>query len=467
MDRRNFLWGATALSALVALPRRAWSAAIGAPRLLEGPMIGATTPDSFTVWSRASGTFGMTVEYASDRAFSDVKATAPVPATLEDDLTTRIKVTGLKPYTDYWYRVKGDNVEDRHRPMPFKVRTAPATPRPIRIAFGSCARVQYDDRQLVFESVVAAQPDLFLWLGDNIYADSDAEPAFTDNYGRQRSVDSLQPLLRSVPQLAIWDDHDFGYNDSDSANPVKGMTLKLFKRWWANPAAGLPDTPGVFFRHSFGPIDIFMLDGRYHRDTPSAPDGPTKTMLGAGQKAWLKRELKASRATFKILVSGTGWSAAKRGDSWASYQNERNELLDFIRDNNVTGCFGISGDVHMGEANCVPWSEKGGYDFYDMASSGLAQTISGKYPDQTPEVRLRQPWIGSANFGVLDFTFGAEPQVAMNVCNLMGGPVWDPIVLKLADLSNGASSWKRVIDAGELKRRQRTERGGSYYGAEK
>lgn len=467
MNRRKFLWGASALTLLAGLPRRVLAATIGAPRLLEGPMIGPTTTDGFTVWSRASGTFGVVVEYATDRAFTDVKATQPAPATLENDLVTKIQVTGLKPDTDYWYRVKGDGNDDKHRPLPFKVRTAPAMPRPIRIAFGSCARLQFDDRQQVFDAVVAAQPDLFLWLGDNIYADSDAEPAFTDLYARQRNVDSLQPLLRSVPQLAIWDDHDFGYNDSDSANPVKGMTLNLFKRWWANPAGGLPDTPGVFFRHSFGPIDIFMLDGRYHRDSPTAPDGPAKTMLGAGQKAWLKRELKASRAMFKVLVSGTGWSAAKRGDSWASYQDERNELLDFIRDNKITGCFGISGDVHMGEANCVPWSEKGGYDFYDLASSGLAQTISGKFADQLPEVRLRAPWVGSANFGVLDFSFGAEPQVSMNVCNMIGGPVWDPIVVKLADLSNGRSSWKGVIDPGEMKHHVRVKAGGSYYGVEK
>lgn len=467
MDRRKFLWGASALAVLATLPRRVLAATIGAPRLLEGPMIGATMPDGFTVWSRTSGTFGMVVEYASDRSFSDIKATAAIPATLENDLVTQIRVTGLKPDTDYWYRVKGDGIEDRHRPLPFRVRTAPVAARPIRIAFGSCARVQLDDRQPVFEAIAATEPDLFLWLGDNIYADSDAEPAFTDNYGRQRSVDSLQPLLRSVPQLAIWDDHDFGYNDSDGANPAKAMTLRLFKRWWANPAAGLPDTPGVFFRHSFGPVDIFMLDGRYHRDSPSAPDGPAKTMLGAGQKAWLKRELKASRAMFKILVSGTGWSSAKRGEGWGAYQDERNELLDFIRDNKVSGCFGISGDVHMGEANCVPWSEKGGYDFYDLASSGLAQLISGKYADQLPEVRLRQPWVGSANFGLLDFTFGTEPRVELNVCNVMGGPVWKPIVIKLADLVNGRSSWRGAIDPDEMKRRQRVERGGSYYGAEK
>ncbi|RYD65090.1 MAG: hypothetical protein EOP58_08280 [Sphingomonadales bacterium] len=469
MNRRNLLWGASALGVLASLPGRVLAAiAPGYPRLLEGPMIGASTTQSFTVWSRASGTFGVAVEYASDRGFSDARTTPPVEASAADDHVTRIEVTGLKPDTTYYYRIKTDGIYDRNQPLPFKTRTAPAGKRPIRIAFGSCARVQMDPHQPVWDAVAAIEPDLFLWLGDNIYADSDAEVAFTDNYARQRAVSSLQPLLRSVPQLATWDDHDFGYNDSDGRNPVKPMTLNLFKRWWANPAAGTADTPGTFFRHSFGPVDIFVLDGRYHRDAPSVPNGPNKTMLGAGQKAWLKRELKASRATFKLLVSGTGWSCAESGgDSWAMYLDERNELLDFIRDNQVSGCLGISGDVHMGEANCVPWSAKGGYDFYDLVSSGLAQFLSPKFIDQLPEVRLRAPWVGSANFGVLDFSFDAEPRVEMSVRNVVGAPVFDPVIVRAADLVNGRESWKAAIDAKEMKRRLRVEAGGSYYGVEK
>lgn len=467
MKRRSLLRALAALP-ILAFPRRLFAAAApGYPRLLQGPMIGATTPGSFTVWSRASGSFGVAVEYATDRAFSDAKTTAAVPAGPEEDHVTRIEVTGLKPDTAYYYRIKADGIDDRNQPLPFRTRTAPDKPRPIRIAFGSCARVQLDAVQPVFDAITAAEPDLFLWLGDNIYADSDQPVAFTELYGRQRNVASIQPLFRSVPQLALWDDHDFGHNDSDGTNPVKPMTLAMFKRWWANPSAGTPDTPGIFCRHSFGPVDVFMLDGRYYRDPPKAPNGPNKTMLGAAQKAWLKRELKASRATFKVLASGTGWSRAESGgDSWAMYLDERNELLDFIRDNRIAGCIGISGDVHMGEANCVPWSDKGGYDFYDLVSSGLAQMLSPKFIDQDPEVRLRAPWVGSHNFGVLDFTFGADPKVEMSVRNVMGGSVWDPITIRAADLVNGRQSWKAAIDRKELARRTRVERGGAYYGPE-
>ncbi|WP_326525140.1 alkaline phosphatase D family protein [Sphingomonas sp.] len=464
MNRRGFLWSASALGTLFALPKRLLAATLGYPRLLQGPMVGATTPDSVTIWSRATGVFDVAVDYATNRDFSDAKTTTPVRADPANDLTTRITIPGLKPDTEYFYRIRTDGIGDRNQPLPFRVRTAPADRRPLRIAFGSCARVQLDAVQPVFEAIRQMEPDLFLWLGDNIYADSDTEAAFTDLYARQRSVASLQPLLRSVPQLAIWDDHDFGFNDSDGTSPVKPMTLKLFDRWWANPAGGTADTPGVFFRYSFGPVDIFMLDGRYHRDPPKVPNGPAKTMLGAGQKAWLKRELKASKAVFKILASSTGWSRAESGgDSWAMYLDERDEILNFIRDNRITGCFGISGDVHMGEMNCVPWGDKGSYDFYDLVSSGLAQMLNPRFVDQTPEVRLRAPWVGSANFGILDFRFDPEPVVEMSVRNVLGGAVWDPVVVKAADLVNGRSTWRTAIDRKELERRERAGRGGGYY----
>jgi alkaline phosphatase D len=211
-----------------------------------------------------------------------------------------------------------------------------------------------------------------------------------------------------------------------------------------------------------------MLDGRYSRDPPKAPDSPDKTMLGAAQKAWLKRELKASKAVFKILASGTGWSRAEQGgDSWAAYLHERDEILDFLRDDGIAGCFGISGDVHQGEANCIPRSDQGGYDFYDLVSSGLAQYLSPKFIDQHPEVRLRAPWVRSANFGLLDFHFDPEPRVELSIRDVVGASAsGDPIVLRAADLVNGRQSWRAAIDADELERRERAERGGSYYGGE-
>src|SRR3546814_12661144 len=84
---------------------------------------------------------------------------------------------------------------------------------------------------------------MFLWLGDNIYADSDQPDALVDLYARGRTVERLEPLLRSVPQLATWDDHDFGYNDSDGRSAYKAQSLPVFRSFWANPSYGESDKP--------------------------------------------------------------------------------------------------------------------------------------------------------------------------------------------------------------------------------
>ncbi|MCB1121986.1 MAG: alkaline phosphatase D family protein, partial [Verrucomicrobiae bacterium] len=123
-----------------------------------------------------------------------------------------------------------------------------------------------------------------------------------EEYRSQRQVRSLQPVLRSIPNLAIWDDHDYGLNGHDRENPIKDVALKVFKDYWANPGYGLPDAPGVFFQYSYGGVDFFFLDGRYYRDPATMDDGPGKTMLGSKQLAWLKAGLKKSQAPFKFLI---------------------------------------------------------------------------------------------------------------------------------------------------------------------
>jgi len=466
VGRRGLI--ARALALLAATPAGALAKALGYPRLLEGPMVGAVGPDHLTIWSRASGIFDVQVEYATDRSFRDARTTPAVRPTADGDLCTTIRIEGLQPGATYFYRMRLDGILDRHAPVAFRTRTAPVGPADFRVAFGSCCRIQLDPEQIVFSAIAEQEPDLFFWLGDNIYCDSDDAAAMADLYGRQRSVQRLQPLLRRTPQLAIWDDHDFGYNNGDRHSPFRAQAMRVFRNFWANPAYGLPETPGCFFKYAYGGVDFFFLDGRYHRDAPSAPDGPSKTMLGEGQKRWLKAELKASRAPFKVLISGTGWSTADMpGDSWSAFQRERNELFDFIRDEKVTGVFGLSGDQHLGELNCIPWSEKGGYDFYDLTSSGLAQNINDDWPDQAPEVRIREVYSKGYNFGMLEFRMGPNPSVTLNVHDVLGGPAWDPLTLTPADLRNGVKSWERTIDPKQHARLRRFRAGGAYFGPDR
>ena len=453
IGRRGFLGSAIATALL--RPFRSFAASPGYSRLMEGPMVGAVTAHSITFWGRASGEFDVEVEYSPDQSFASTRKSTPVRAIAATDYTVRITVDGLAPSTRYYYRLWVDGIPDRYRLTPFWTHTAPAGNAPFRLAFGSCARHQLDAEQPIFHAITAAEPDVFFWLGDNIYADSASEWVFAEDYRRQRSIASSLPLLRSVPQLAIWDDHDFGLNNSDWNNPARAASLAAFQNYWANPSFGLPDCPGVFFKYAYGGVDFFMLDGRYYRTPNAEPDGAAKTLLGKRQGEWLREQLLASRAPFKVLACGSGWSSADgpTGDTWGAFLTERNALFDFIRDNAIEGVFCISGDTHFGEVNCIPRSEQGGYDLYDLVSSPLAQATGGSFLDGDPEMRIRLPWFRTVNFGLLDFAWEPEPKVTFTLRDVRGDRVYEALSLTPAELKNGASTWRSKMDPKELERR--------------
>lgn len=420
----------------------------GTPRLMQGPLIGPVTPHEIPVWVRLNEEWWVSIEYGTDPALdpaSGVRVAGPVQAKEAADRTAVVTLTGLEPDTVYYYRVLVGTDEDSGRPdpylrdaMPFRVKTAPAGNARFTVCFGSCARVQRDPVQPIWDAVATTQPDFFIWLGDNIYGDTRNPEALAEEYRRQRDVPSLQPINRSIPQPAVWDDHDFGLNDHDKTHPRKADALEVFKQYWPNPAYGLPDVPGVFFRYSYGGVDFFFLDVRYHRDPNAMPDGPDKTMLGKEQLQWLKEGLAESQAPFKVLVSGTGWSKAKgpQGDSWAAFLHERNDLLAHIRDRAIPGVILISGDVHHGEFNAIPaevWG--GGYDLYELVSSPLAQPVSRGSANRQPERRVRDSYHEKTNVGLLRFDLtGAEPTVELNLLDTQGAPVWEPVILKASDL---------------------------------
>ncbi len=454
--RRNFLKSLALASGSLPLAagwREVLAASTGYPRLVHGPMPGAVGPREIQLWMRASGQYPVSVRYGRQSDLSDAQLSEPVSVGPEDDYVARIHLANLQPDTTYFYRpwVNGKPAKYLDNVPPFRFRTAPTGPSRFRLGFGSCARWQEYPRQPIWNALERWEPDLFCWLGDNIYADTVEPGIMSDLYKIQRAVPEYQHFGNRVPQLAIWDDHDYGLNNSDRDNPMREDSLALFKRYWANPAYGTEQTPGIFFQYHYGGVDFFFLDNRYHRDPNEQPDGPEKSQLGAGQLAWLKAGLKASTAPFKLLISGGGWShnpEAFGEDNWASYRHERDSLFNFIRDEDIGGVMLMSGDVHRAEANCIPWSAQGGYDLYEFISSGLAQDTPVPEPIEVPEVRLREPFTGGHNAGLVEFDLTqADPVARFNVINFGGQTAWDePIVVRASELRNGVSSWRQKVD---------------------
>lgn len=440
----------------------------GKLRVTQGPMLGSVGPDKALVWARVGGEHDVRLEVTDG---SGVRRAGPVTRSLAgNDYCVKLETPVLQPDTRYRYRILIDGKEDEYLKdqWPCHLRSAPAGPASFTVAFGSCAKFQDDPVQEIWRGVRKVNPALFLWLGDNVYIDSLHESVMAECYRRQREVLTATEVLREIPQLAVWDDHDYCLNDSDRRNPVKDTALRVFRNYWANPAYGLSDNPGTYFHYHYAGVDFFFVDVRTYRAPNALPDGRDKTMLGEAQLAWLKNRLAASDAAFKVIVSGSGWSIAKgeTGDAWSSHLYERNALFDFIVQERVSGVVLISGDSHVGEFNCIPWSEHGGYDFYELVSSPLAQkTEKGDWIARHPELRLRQVYSRSNNFGVLDFDFGGpDPTLTMTLRDTAGLPIWwQPVTLEASTLVNGQSTWRDHIDRLSLRRHESLKAGGPYY----
>lgn len=455
--RRHFIKSLAMAGGTIPLMSGPWREAIAAstgyPRLLHGPMPGAVGPSSINLWMRSSGRYPVSIQYGKQSDLSDAKQSQTVPTGPENDFVALVHLKGLEANTTYYYRpwVNGKPAKYMDNTPPFTFKTAPASAAKFVLGFGSCARWQEYPEQPIWNALDRWDPDLFCWLGDNIYADTVEPGIMSDLYKIQRSVHEYQDFGTRIPQLAIWDDHDYGLNNSDKENPMREDSLALFKRYWANPSYGTEDTPGVFFQYNYGGVDFFFLDNRYHRDANDKPDGPDKSHLGVKQFAWLKKGLKASSAPFKVLIIGGGWSHNPNSfgeDNWTSYQYERNSLFNYIRDEKIGGVLLMSGDIHRSEANCIPWSTEGGYDFYEFACSGLAQDTPMPELIETPEIRIREPFTGGHNAGLVEFDLTQkDPVVKFNVINFGAQTVWDtPVTIRASELTNGVRSWQDKVD---------------------
>ncbi len=166
------------------------------------------------------------------------------------------------------------------------------------------------------------------------------------------------------------------------------------------------------------------------------------------------------------MLSGSGWTEAKGagGDSWASFLQERDEIFEFIQQEEINGVVLISGDTHVAELNAIPRSEQGGYDLYDLVSSPLAQDTSDSWMERRPERRIRQVYFGGTSFGLLSFDMTADdPILEYNAVNYIGEEVWKPFRVRASELVNGVSTWEQKMDELSLLRHENSKDGGEYY----
>ena len=423
--------------------------AIGADAKLV-VMHGYADYTSALVWIQAEAPGPIHVRWRSDHDNVEHELTLDALAANDDVVLARL--TGLAPGARAAYSVEGDT--DRRdgvvRAQPYGTDRdeAPA----ITIAIGSCFFLPaaeapwntstYGGGYEIFDAIADKAPDLMVWMGDNLYFQppDELDPAsMAARYRRQRAMPALQRLLASAPQLAIWDDHDYGPNDADMSYVLKGESLALFKRYWANPSYGLPDAPGVYGRARFGDVDLFLLDDRWYRSANKLIDDAAKTMFGAQQLAWLRNALVYSRATLKLVVTGSQmWNRVNRFEGFNHYSYEQKAFADWLVAQRVDGVVFATGDRHFTELLRI--ERPGAYPLYEFTSSPLTSR-----PWESPE-RAEQ-----ANPDVVPGTLVGKRQFGL--IRLSGPSKARSIAFESYD-QKGVLLWRHELRAQDLRFRR-------------
>ncbi len=335
-------------SAVIILHGLLLPSGLASPYLELAPMLGHTTSTNARIWVKASEPARLAVRTGTKPDLSDSRTIRGPKLVAKSAFMDQLVAGELQPSTRYFYCVQLDGKPAMLRPYP-SFTTAPPEGEPgrVRVAFTSCVGNRGYNATAGYADMARTNVDLLLMLGDNHYANTNDLDIQRRFYFDQRTTAGWRGLSPGTPIYAIWDDHDFGPDNSDGRMKGKELSLQAFKEHWANPSYGEPDNPGVYFKFTRATVDIFMLDGRYHRDPNKATNIAHKAHLGPKQVAWLKRELLASRAPVKILAAGGEWQSFGTDDSWTSFKEERDEVLRFIEENEIKGVLLISGDRHF------------------------------------------------------------------------------------------------------------------------
>lgn len=368
-----------------------------------------------------------------------------------------------------------------------------------RIAFGSCA--DQNDPQHIWDAIVKFDPQVFIWLGDNIYGDNKRP---FNVFGKERTIGPWKNARMFVPSpkqemelrykkaktkhgysrlrektkvIGTWDDHDYGLNDAgkefDGKITNQGLLLDFLDEPQDSPRR---KQDGVYASYTFGPvgrqIKVILLDTRYHRD-PLLSDG---TILGNSQWTWLEKELNGPASAITIIGSSiqviSNLSATTgpfiSSEAWGRFPMERNRLFKLIADSKRDGVFFMSGDVHFGEITRYDCAT--GYPLYDITSSGLTRSVEEEVPPplhflvrlvaqwtpttmrvMDPNCRFSSCAYGQPNFGAIEIDWNATPvTLKIEVRDIDGLPVAG-IKMPLLELKAGSVP-AATVEAGKYRR---------------
>lgn len=327
--------------------------------------------------------------------------------------------------------------------LAFASIVAVANEKPLTtIALGSCADQEHE--QPVWAAINRDRPELFIFLGDNIYGDTEDMDVMRAKYAQLGSNPGFVELNSYAKVIATWDDHDFGVNDGGVEYSMKQESKNIFLDFWKEPAgsARRSQSSGIYTAYVYGPpgkrVQVILLDLRWNRTPlktvaseaendiriaqkmgPYLPvTDPNPVFLGETQWRWLEEqlavpaEIRLIGSSLQVLPEFTGWEA------WANFPQERERLFAAIGRANGGRTFLLSGDTHWSEFSRVDGAVP--YPLWEMTSSGLTE----EWKDVSPNRHRIGEYYNLANYGLIEIDWEAdEPVLTFSIRDVNGQPV--------------------------------------------
>lgn len=467
--------------------------------LVSGPMLGYRTHREVLIWleTRDAAEVSLTYQLADTIEATGLTSVVPVsPVKSEAGLTVLAPANPAPPVVTapitithrspavfpagtqpqkfvlpllemgrrYTYTIKIDG-QTQTFPYPLTFQTTDLwewrKPAPdFSFLFGSCAYLNdpaydrpgkpYGQGTEIFKHMAESGADFCLWGGDNLYlreADYSSESGIWYRYSKDRATPDQQKLYAVMHHYATWDDHDAGDDNTNQSFEFKDTTLAAFQAYWGNPTYGERTNPGVYGKFLWSDAAFFLMDDRTYRDdtTLDQDKNPRKSAWGERQNTWLRQALLNSQSKrhqrFKFIVTGgqviQSVIKTTRSETHELYRREREELIDFIHENKITGVVFLTGDVHHTALYRRPLDEAGTQFIYELTSSPLS---SGSWAAATSEKATDPAVIAGTIVGT------------QNYCKISATGTKDTraLVIRCYDKAN-VFQWEQTIPASALE----------------
>ncbi|MBX7227765.1 MAG: alkaline phosphatase family protein [Chitinophagales bacterium] len=399
-----------------------------AQKVICGPFLGDLQSTSVRVWVATKGSDSILVQLFNGKEF--LHPTASEKLWQKSRCASKYYFDHLQPSTHYQVFVNGVLTAVLNGQQGFTTAGNTSAVNDFNFLAASCALVMHRPfgvvfpgaSRKIFDHMAAENADCMLWMGDNVYLLPfhlrKEKRVFRKNLDVRTKMKPYKHLINSQVNYSIWDDHDFGPNNGDSRFPGKLTTDKIFNAMWPNPTP--PESEhGRYYSFVHEDIEIFMLDNRSNKINQDS----SNIYLGKEQLEWLQQSLKASKASFKIIVNGGQIIARFRGtECMRYYKDEFNSLFDFIRTEHINGVVCLSGDIHHTEL--LKDTTLCDYPIYELTSSPMTSMPSKGNP-QHPQLVPGTLVDGTRSYAIISVTgIGSNRKLVLEAKSKKGEVFW-------------------------------------------